>query len=41
VLGASEKSITFHIENAKRKLGVFNRTHAVVKAIMLGMVPLG
>ncbi len=38
ILGIAEKSVEFHVENAKRKLGVFNRTHAVVKAIMLGLI---
>lgn len=38
ILGLSEKSIEFHLDSAKRKLQVFNRTHAVVKAIMLGMI---
>ncbi|MBF0326657.1 MAG: LuxR family transcriptional regulator [Alphaproteobacteria bacterium] len=40
ILVTSEKTVVFHIENAKRKLGVFNRTHAVVKALMLGLIPL-
>jgi LuxR family transcriptional regulator, activator of conjugal transfer of Ti plasmids len=38
ILGISEKGIEFHVENAKRKLQVFGRTHAVVKAIMLGII---
>jgi DNA-binding CsgD family transcriptional regulator len=40
VLGISEKSIEFHMEAAKRKLQVFNRTHAVAKAIMLDLLSL-
>ena len=41
ILHLSEASVVFHIENAKRKLEVSNRTHAVVKAIMLGLISLG
>lgn len=40
VLGISEKSVEFHMEAAKRKLQVFNRTHAVAKAIMLDLLSL-
>jgi DNA-binding CsgD family transcriptional regulator len=40
ILNISDKSIEFHIEGAKRKLQVFNRTHAVVKAVMLGLISL-
>jgi DNA-binding CsgD family transcriptional regulator len=38
ILGVSEKGVEFHVENAKRKLQVFGRTHAVVKALMLGLI---
>jgi len=38
MLGISYKSVEFHIEGAKRKLQVFNRTHAVAKAIMLNLL---
>jgi LuxR family transcriptional regulator, activator of conjugal transfer of Ti plasmids len=40
VLGISYKSAEFHMEGAKRKLQVFNRTHAVAKGIMLGLVSI-
>ncbi len=40
ILHISEASVVFHIENAKRKLDVTNRTHAVVRAIMLGLISL-
>jgi len=40
ILHLSEASVVFHVENAKRKLGVTNRTHAVVQAIMLGLISL-
>jgi DNA-binding CsgD family transcriptional regulator len=38
ILRISAKGIEFHVENAKRKLQVFGRTHAVVKALMLGLI---
>lgn len=37
-LAIAPKSVEFHLEGAKRKLQVANRTHAVAKAIMLGLV---
>jgi DNA-binding CsgD family transcriptional regulator len=40
LLSISNKSVEFHIEGAKRKLQVFNRTHAVAKAITLGLLAL-
>ncbi len=40
ILHISEASVVFHVENAKRKLDVTNRTHAVVRAIMLGLISL-
>ena len=43
ILSISENTVTFHIKNAMRKLGVSNRTVAVVNAIRLGLIapPLG
>ncbi|WP_041795329.1 helix-turn-helix transcriptional regulator [Pararhodospirillum photometricum] len=38
ILGVSAKSVEFHLENAKRKLGTYSKTHAVVKALTLGLV---
>jgi LuxR family transcriptional activator of conjugal transfer of Ti plasmids len=38
ILSISERTVIFHIENAKTKLGVCNRNHAVVKAIMLNII---
>ncbi len=40
ILAISNKGVDFHIEGAKRKLQVFNRTHAVAKAITLGLLSL-
>jgi LuxR family quorum-sensing system transcriptional regulator SolR len=39
-LGLSVKGVDFHVESVKRKLQVANRTHAVAKAIMLGLITL-
>lgn len=38
LIGVSERTVNFHIENAKRKLGVYSRQHAVVKAVMLKLI---
>lgn len=38
ILSLSGKSVDFYIEGCKRKLNVFNRTHAVAKAILLGLL---
>lgn len=40
ILGISQKSVDFYTDMAKTKLQAMNRTHAVVKAIMLGLVTL-
>lgn len=40
ILSISEKSVEFHLDNCRKKLNVFNRTHAVVKAIMLGLISI-
>lgn len=38
ILGIAEKSVEFYVESVKRKLQAANRTHAVVKAVMLGLI---
>lgn len=38
ILGVESSAVTFHIENAKRKLNVANRTHAVVVAVVRGLI---
>ncbi len=38
LIGVSERTVNFHVENAKRKLGVYSRQHAVVKAVMLKLI---
>jgi LuxR family transcriptional regulator len=38
LLGLSENTVNFHVKNAVSKLGVANKTAAVVRAAMLGML---
>lgn len=38
ILGISEKSVEFYMESVKKKLEAVNRTQAVVKAILLGLI---
>ncbi len=38
ILEISEKSVEFHLDSVKRKLQATNRTQAVVKAIVLGLI---
>ena len=38
ILSLSEKTIQTYLENTKRKLGVYTKTQAVVKAIMRGLI---
>lgn len=38
IVGISERTVNFHINNAMEKLGVTNRTAAAVKAAVLGLV---
>jgi DNA-binding CsgD family transcriptional regulator len=40
ILNISQKSVDFYTDTAKHKLYAMNRTHAVTKAIMLGLVDL-
>jgi LuxR family transcriptional regulator, activator of conjugal transfer of Ti plasmids len=40
IIRLSETTVTGYIESAKRKLGVFSKSHAVVKAIMEGLIAL-
>jgi DNA-binding CsgD family transcriptional regulator len=39
ILGISQKSVELHADNAKSKLAATNKTHAVAKAIMSGIIP--
>ncbi len=38
ILAISENTVNFYIKNAMKKLGVFNKNHAVVRAIMLYLI---
>jgi LuxR family quorum sensing-dependent transcriptional regulator len=38
ILRVSELTVETHIKNALRRLDVHNKTHAVAKAIMLGLI---
>lgn len=38
VLGIGERTVKFHLENARHKLGAANTTHAVAKAISHGLI---
>jgi DNA-binding CsgD family transcriptional regulator len=38
ILGVSERTITFHVQNASHKLGVSSRQHAIARALSLGLI---
>lgn len=38
LLGIAERTVTFHLANARRKLGALNTRHAVSRAITLGLL---
>ncbi len=38
ILGVSERTATFHLQNAAGKLNVTNRQHAVARAVSLGLI---
>ncbi len=38
ILGVSERTVNFHIENARRKLDSQSKTQAVVRAIMMNLI---
>ena len=38
ILGLSAETVQFYLNNAKRKAGVYSKHHAVVKAILLGLI---
>jgi DNA-binding CsgD family transcriptional regulator len=40
VLSISERTVKFHLENARHKLGSMNTTHAVAKALSLGLIAI-
>jgi DNA-binding CsgD family transcriptional regulator len=38
ILGISERTVNFHLDNAMRKVGVATRVQAAVKCAMLGII---
>ncbi len=38
LLNISDRTVVFHLRNAKSKLGVFNKHHAVAKALQMGIL---
>lgn len=38
ILHLAERTVTYHVENAKTKLGATSRGHAIVKAITMGLI---
>jgi LuxR family quorum sensing-dependent transcriptional regulator len=40
ILAVSTRTVTWHLENAKRKLDAYRRSHAVVQALRLGEISL-
>lgn len=38
ILNLTERTVTFHVENARQKLGASSRGHAAVKAMTLGLI---
>jgi LuxR family transcriptional regulator/LuxR family quorum sensing-dependent transcriptional regulator len=40
ILSVAPRTVNFHAENLKRKLGASNRLQAVLKAVRSGLIPL-
>ena len=40
ILDIAESTVNFHIKNTMRKLGVYSKTHAVAKTLVLGLIQL-
>jgi len=38
ILHVSESTVNFHLRNTMRKLGVFNKAHAIAKTLILGLI---
>jgi DNA-binding CsgD family transcriptional regulator len=38
ILSVAERTVVFHLANARRKLGVANSYHAIMKAVSLGHI---
>lgn len=40
ILAIAERTVNFHLANAMRKLGVYNKAHAVARAFFLGLTEI-
>jgi DNA-binding CsgD family transcriptional regulator len=40
LIGISESTVKFHLENSRAKLGATNTIHAVAKAIVHGLISM-
>ncbi len=38
ILNISERTVTFHLQNAGQKMGTCNRQHAISRALTLGLI---
>lgn len=38
IINISERTVTFHLENAAKKMGVTNRKHAISRAVSMGLI---
>ena len=38
ILDIAESTVNFHLKNTMRKLGVYSKTHAVAKTLVLGLI---
>jgi DNA-binding CsgD family transcriptional regulator len=41
ILSISQRTVFFHLSNARRKLGAANSRHAICKALALGLIEVG
>lgn len=41
ILGVTERTVNFHVASAISKLNASNKTHAAVKALLLGIIAFG
>lgn len=39
ILHISEATVNFHLKNSCRKLGVYSKHHAVIKSVLMGILP--
>ena len=40
IIGTSERTVIFHLQNVSRKMGVSSRQHAIARAISMGLVTI-